>query len=58
MDRLKEKKFISAVVYVHNQEGNIADFIKNLIEILENHFEHSEIVCVLLCIEKCWRDMI
>ncbi len=46
MDRLKEKKFISAVVYVHNQEGNIADFIKNLIELLENHFEHSEIVCV------------
>ena len=42
----KEKTFISAVVYVHNVEDHIADFRKRLIAVLENNFEHSEIVCV------------
>ena len=42
----KEKTFISAVVYVHNVEDHIADFMKRLIALLEDNFEHSEIVCV------------
>lgn len=42
----KEKKFISAVLYVHNAEDHIAEFMKRLIALLENNFEHSEIVCV------------
>jgi len=42
----KEKKFISAVLYVHNAENHIAEFMKRLIALLENNFEHSEIVCV------------
>ncbi len=42
----KEKKFISAVVYVHNAEDRIAEFTRRLIALLENNFEHSEIICV------------
>lgn len=42
----KEKNFISAVVYVHNAENRIEKFLKMLISVLENNFEHSEIICV------------
>lgn len=42
----KEKNFASAVVYVHNAENRIEIFLKMLIEIMENNFEHSEIICV------------
>lgn len=45
----KEKNFISAVVYVHNAEKYIEDFIKKLLGVLENNFEHLEIVCVNDC---------
>ena len=40
----KEKNFISAVVYVHNAEKNIADFLSMLIRVLESNFENSEIL--------------
>ncbi len=42
----KEKNFISAVVYVHNAEERVGQFLKTLIEVLEENFEHSEIICV------------
>ncbi len=42
----KEKNFISAVVYVHNAEQRIDRFLKMLITVLEENFEHSEIICV------------
>lgn len=42
----KEKNFISAVVYVHNAENRIEKFLKMLIGILEENFEHAEIICV------------
>lgn len=42
----KEKNFISAVVYVHNDEAVIADFLDTVIRVLEGSFEHSEIICV------------
>lgn len=42
----KEKNFISAVVYVHNAAERIEDFIKMLLEVLQDNFEHSEIICV------------
>lgn len=42
----KEKNFVSAVIYVHNAEKRIDEFLKTVIQILENHFEHSEIICV------------
>jgi len=47
----KEKNFISAVVYVHNAEKKIDNFLKTLIDVLEGNFEHSEIICVNDCSE-------
>lgn len=44
--RDKEKNFVSAVVYVHNAEKRIEDFINVLLETLQGVFEHSEIICV------------
>lgn len=42
----KEKNFVSAVIYVHNAEARIKEFLKNVISVLEDNFEHSEIICV------------
>lgn len=42
----KEKNFASAVIYVHNAENRIENFLKTIIEIMEGNFEHSEIICV------------
>ena len=47
----KEKNFVSAVVYVHNAEQRIESFLKNLINVMESNFEHSEIICVNDCSE-------
>lgn len=42
----KEKNFVSAVVYVHNAEKRVENFLSTLINTLEENFEHSEIICV------------
>lgn len=42
----KEKNFVSAVVYVHNSEGRIEKFLKTVIDVMQENFEHSEIICV------------
>lgn len=42
----KEKNFVSAVIYIHNAEQRIEEFLKMIIAVLEDNFEHSEIVCV------------
>ncbi len=42
----KEKNFISAVIYVHNNEKYIADFLINLNNVLNDNFDHYEIICV------------
>ena len=42
----KEKNFITAIIYVHNAERRIETFLKTIIEVLEENFEHSEIICV------------
>lgn len=41
-----EKNFISAVIYVHNAEERIEQFLKTIIDVLEENFEKSEIICV------------
>lgn len=43
---MKEKNFVSVVVYVHNAENRIEKFLRSLIQLLEDHFEHAEIICV------------
>lgn len=42
----KEKNFVSAVVYVHNAEKRIEEFLSTVIEVMQDNFEHSEIICV------------
>lgn len=42
----KEKNFMSAVIYVHNDEAVIGGFLQTVIRVLEDNFEHSEIICV------------
>lgn len=42
----KEKIFASAVIYVHNAEKWIEEFLKIIIDVMENNFENSEIICV------------
>jgi dolichol-phosphate mannosyltransferase len=45
----KEKNFVSSVIYVHNAERRIENFLSMIIEIMEDNFEHSEIICVNDC---------
>lgn len=42
----KEKNFVSAVVYVHNNEAQIPMFLTRLNSVLSSHFEKYEIICV------------
>lgn len=42
----KEKNFISAVVYVHNNEREIGNFLKKVNGQLSKNFEKYEIICV------------
>lgn len=45
----KEKNFVSAVVYMHNSERVIKDFVSDLISVLSENFEKAEIICVNDC---------
>ena len=42
----KEKNFVSAVIYVHNNASQIVSFLKTVASVLEANFEKSEIICV------------
>lgn len=42
----KEKNFLSAVVYIRNNEDKVEQLIKNLTEVLENNFDLYEVICV------------
>lgn len=42
----KEKKFISAVVYLHNEGEDVLDFFRRIVSVFENYFEQYEIICV------------
>ncbi|MEY8390566.1 glycosyltransferase [Lachnospiraceae bacterium] len=47
--KVKEKNFVSAVVYVYNAQDRVKDFLELVLEVLEENFEHSEIICVNDC---------
>ena len=47
----REKNFASAVVYIHNAQEWVGKFLETLIGVLEDNFEHAEIVCVNDCSE-------
>ena len=42
----KEKNFISTVIYVHNNEKEIGEFLEKINELLSQNFEKYEIICV------------
>ena len=42
----KEKNFISAVVYLHNDGAQAVRFFKELNAVLDQHFEQFELVAV------------
>lgn len=46
METIKEKNFISSVVYCHNDEHTIGEFIQSLDNMLDTHFLHYEIIIV------------
>lgn len=43
---MKEKTFISAVVYAHNSESNVVEFLKALTSLLSEKFESYEMILV------------
>ncbi|MBQ5325763.1 MAG: glycosyltransferase [Oscillospiraceae bacterium] len=45
----KEKNFISAVVYLYNNEKEVSDFLDKVNSLLSENFEKYEIVCVNDC---------
>lgn len=47
--KIKEKNFVSAVIYVYNAEKRIESFLQTIIRVMEEHFENSEIICVNDC---------
>lgn len=42
----KEKNFVSAIIYVYNAENRVENFLKMIIRVMEENFQHSEIICV------------
>ena len=40
---------MSVVIYVHNAEKRIDEFLKTVVNVMEENFEHSEIICVNDC---------
>lgn len=46
MTNNKENNFISAVIYVHNNEQEIGSFLEKINSKLESTFENYEIICV------------
>lgn len=46
---VKEKNFVSCVIYLHNEGKDIKAFLNVVCGILEKHFEKSEVICVNDC---------
>lgn len=46
---IKEKNFVSGIIYIHNDATRIEKFLKTVISVFEENFEHSEIICVNDC---------
>ena len=41
-----EKNFASAVIYVHNAENRLAGFLRVILQLMDQNFEHAEVICV------------
>ena len=42
----KEKNFVSCVVYLHNDEAVVGDFLGKISRVMQDNFEKYEIICV------------
>lgn len=42
----KEKNFVSAVIYIYNEEARIEKFLRFVNQVLEENFEKYQIICV------------
>lgn len=42
----KESKFISCVIYIHNDEANIAPFLDSVTTVMRENFDKYEFICV------------
>lgn len=43
---MKEKNFVSAVIYIRNDESTISDFLTVLYKVFDKNFKKFEIICV------------
>ena len=46
MQQNKEKNFVSCVIYLHNEERRIRDFLGLICGVMRENFEKYEIICV------------
>jgi polyisoprenyl-phosphate glycosyltransferase len=46
INKNKEKNFVSAVIYVRNNENSISDFLSNIYQLFDDNFEKFELICV------------
>lgn len=46
MTASKEKNFVSCIVYLHNDERYVKDFLTKVCKIMRDNFEKYEIICV------------
>lgn len=56
MNMDKENKFISMVVYMHNEEDRIESFLDLILPFCEQHFTKYELICVDDCCEDRTMD--
>ena len=42
----KEKNFVSCIIYLHNDEDQVCDFMKRICGIMKQNFDKYEIICV------------
>lgn len=46
IQKKKEKKFVSLVIYLHNVQDRIVDFMEKVLPVFEDNFTQYEIICV------------
>ncbi|MDR0963782.1 MAG: glycosyltransferase [Clostridium sp.] len=42
----KDSNFVSCILYLHNEEAKISSFLEQVCQVMENHFQKYEIICV------------
>ena len=45
-NRVKQKKFVSLVLYLHNTQNEVVPFFQKVLPVFRDNFTNFEIVCV------------